>query len=134
MGLPRDAGHAGILLVAQTTTATTLQRPCGAAAEVTSFEPFTLLTALAAVTDRIGFVAAASTTFEAPHHLARRLSSLDHISNGRAAWNIVTISNPDAAKNFELEDHADHGERYERACEFCDVVTGLWATSGERVE
>lgn len=92
----------------------------------TSFEPFTLLSAIAAVTERIGLVATASTTFEAPYHLARRFASLDHISNGRAGWNIVTTANPDAALNFGLSDHVEHGERYDRAREFFDVVTGLW--------
>ncbi|OLP61976.1 monooxygenase [Xaviernesmea oryzae] len=93
---------------------------------VTSFEPFTLLSALAAVTERIGLAATASTTFEEPYHVARRFASLDHISNGRAAWNIVTTANPDAALNFGLDDHVEHGERYRRAREFVDVVTGLW--------
>ena len=93
---------------------------------VTSFEPFTLLSALAAVTERIGLVATASTTFDQPYHVARRFASLDHISGGRAGWNIVTTSNPDAARNFGLDDHVEHGERYARAREFFDVVTGLW--------
>ncbi|MFB9948622.1 LLM class flavin-dependent oxidoreductase [Rhizobium puerariae] len=93
---------------------------------VTSFEPFTLLSALAAVTDRIGLAATASTTFDEPYHVARRFASLDHISNGRAAWNIVTTSNPDAARNFGFDEHVEHGERYRRAREFYDVVTGLW--------
>ncbi|MBB4566325.1 LLM class flavin-dependent oxidoreductase [Rhizobium leucaenae] len=93
---------------------------------VTSFEPFTLLSALAAVTERIGLVATASTTFDQPYHIARRFASLDHISGGRAGWNIVTTSNPDAALNFGQEEHMEHGERYHRAREFYDVVTGLW--------
>ncbi|MDR6099953.1 FMN-dependent oxidoreductase (nitrilotriacetate monooxygenase family) [Agrobacterium larrymoorei] len=93
---------------------------------VTSFEPFTLLSALASVTERIGLAATASTTFDEPYHVARRFASLDHISGGRAAWNIVTTSNPDAARNFGLSDHVEHGERYKRAREFFDVVTGLW--------
>ncbi|GJD53791.1 Nitrilotriacetate monooxygenase component A [Methylobacterium crusticola] len=92
----------------------------------TSFEPFTLLSALAAVTERIGLVATASTTFDQPFHIARRFASLDHISGGRAGWNIVTTSNPDAALNFGLDDHVPHDERYVRAREFYDVVTGLW--------
>jgi FMN-dependent oxidoreductase (nitrilotriacetate monooxygenase family) len=92
----------------------------------TSFEPFTLLSALSAVTERIGLVATASTTFDAPYHIARRFASLDHLSGGRAGWNIVTTSNPDAALNFGLEEHMEHGERYARAREFYDVVTGLW--------
>ncbi len=93
---------------------------------VTSFEPFTLLSALAAVTDKIGLAATASTTFDEPYHIARRFASLDHISQGRAAWNIVTTSNPDAALNFGKEEHLVHDERYKRAREFFDVVTGLW--------
>lgn len=93
---------------------------------VTSFEPFTLLSALAGATERIGLVATASTTFDEPYHIARRFASLDHISGGRAGWNVVTTSNPDAARNFGLDDHMDHGERYVRAREFYDVVTGLW--------
>src|SRR3982074_3828700 len=93
---------------------------------VTSFEPLPLLPALAMVTERLGLVATASTTFDQPYHIARRFASLDHISGGRAGWNIVTTSNPDAALNFGLEEHAEHGERYRRAREFYDVVTGLW--------
>src|SRR5271169_5253520 len=92
----------------------------------TSFEPFTLLSALSQVTERIGLVATGSTTFDAPYHIARRFASLDHLSEGRAGWNIVTSSNPDAALNFGLDEHMEHGERYERAREFYDVVTGLW--------
>ncbi len=93
---------------------------------VTSFEPFTLLSALSAVTEHIGLIATGSTTFDEPYHVARRFASLDHISGGRAGWNIVTTSNPDAALNFGLEDHMEHAERYRRAREFYDVVTGLW--------
>ena len=93
---------------------------------VTSFEPFTLLSALAAVTERIGLVATASTTFDAPYHVARRFASLDHLSGGRAGWNIVTTANPDAALNFGYDEQMDHDARYVRAREFYDVVTGLW--------
>ncbi|UFN51300.1 LLM class flavin-dependent oxidoreductase [Roseomonas sp. OT10] len=98
---------------------------------VTSFEPFTLLSALAMVTERIGLVATASTTFDEPFHIARRFASLDHISGGRAGWNIVTTANPDAALNFGREDQMEHGERYRRAREFYDVVTGLWDSFAE---
>src|ERR1700720_4208388 len=93
---------------------------------VTSFEPFTLLSALSQVTQRIGLIATGSTTFDAPYHIARRFASLDHLSGGRAGWNIVTTSNPDAALNFGLEEHMEHAERYARAREFYDFVTGLW--------
>ncbi|MBX9607127.1 MAG: LLM class flavin-dependent oxidoreductase [Gammaproteobacteria bacterium] len=95
-------------------------------ATVTSFDPPTLLPALAAVTERIGLIATGSTTFDSPYHLARRFAALDHLSGGRAGWNIVTTSNPDAALNFGLTEHMEHDERYVRAREFYDVVTGLW--------
>ncbi|MBV8392653.1 MAG: LLM class flavin-dependent oxidoreductase, partial [Alphaproteobacteria bacterium] len=68
----------------------------------------------------------ASTTFEPAYTIARRFASLDHISEGRAGWNIVTTSNPDAAQNFGMDDQMEHDERYARAREFYDVVTGLW--------
>jgi alkanesulfonate monooxygenase len=100
-------------------------------ATVTSFEPFTLLSALAVTTERIGLVATASTTFDSPYHIARRFASLDHLSGGRAGWNIVTTSNPDAALNFGMDDHMEHDERYRRAREFYDVVTGLWDSFAE---
>lgn len=93
---------------------------------VTSFEPFTLLSALAGATERIGLIATASTTFDEPFHIARRFASLDHLSGGRAGWNIVTTANPDAALNFGYDDEIDHDERYRRAREFHEVVTGLW--------
>ena len=95
-------------------------------ATVTSFDPLTLLPALAVVTERLGLIATASTTFEQPYIIARKFASLDHLSNGRAGWNLVTTSNPDAALNFGLEEHMEHDERYRRAREFYDVVTGLW--------
>jgi FMN-dependent oxidoreductase (nitrilotriacetate monooxygenase family) len=93
---------------------------------VTSFEPFTLLSALAGATERIGLVATASTTFDEPYHVARRFASLDHLSGGRAGWNVVTTANPENAKNFGYEEQPDHAARYARAREFYDVVTGLW--------
>jgi alkanesulfonate monooxygenase len=92
----------------------------------TSFEPFTLLSALAMVTQRIGLVATASTTYDEPFHVARRFASLDHISGGRAGWNIVTTGNPETAANFGQDDHLEHATRYARAREFHQVVTGLW--------
>lgn len=95
-------------------------------ATVTSFDPLTLLPALAQHTSRLGLIATASTTFEPPYTIARRFASLDHISEGRAGWNIVTTSNPDAAQNFGMHDQMEHDERYRRAREFYDVVTGLW--------
>ncbi|MCE7795394.1 LLM class flavin-dependent oxidoreductase [Sphingobium sufflavum] len=93
---------------------------------VTSFEPLTLLSALAMVTERIGLIATTSTTYDEPFHIARRIASLDHISGGRAGWNVVTTSNPEASLNFGKDDHLEHDRRYARAREFYDVVTGLW--------
>jgi FMN-dependent oxidoreductase (nitrilotriacetate monooxygenase family) len=95
-------------------------------ATVTSFDPMILLPAIAMATERLGLIATGSTTFDAPYHVARRFASLDHASEGRAAWNIVTTSNPDSALNFGLDEHMEHDERYRRAREFFDVVTGLW--------
>ena len=92
----------------------------------TSFEPFTLLSALSQVTEKIGLAATASTTYDEPYHIARRFASLDHLSNGRAAWNIVTTGNPESSKNFGQDEHMQHSDRYKRAREFYDVVTGLW--------
>jgi alkanesulfonate monooxygenase len=97
----------------------------------TSFEPFTLLSALSMATDCLGLMATGSTTYDEPYHIARRFASLDHISGGRAGWNIVTTSNPDASKNFGKEDHLEHSERYKRAREFYEVVTGLWDSWAE---
>ncbi|PLZ03919.1 nitrilotriacetate monooxygenase [Burkholderia sp. WAC0059] len=95
---------------------------------VAQFEPLTLLSALAAVTGRIGLVGTASTSFNEPYHVARKFASLDHISGGRAGWNLVTTSNGHEAKNFNLDEHIAHAERYERAVEFAEVVEGLWDT------
>lgn len=90
------------------------------------FEPLTLLTALAAATSRIGLIGTASTTYYEPYNLARLYASLDHISGGRAGWNIVTTSAPNAGANFGLTQNPSHAERYARAAEFVDVVTKLW--------
>src|SRR5256884_2695110 len=100
-------------------------------ATVTPFDPLTLLPVLAVHTEHLGLIATASTTFEPAYTIARRFASLDHISNGRAGWNLVTTSNPDAALNFGLTEHMEHGERYRRAREFYDVVTGLWDSWAE---
>ncbi len=91
-----------------------------------AMDPFVILSALAAVTTRIGLIGTASTTFEHPYHLARRFASLDHISRGRAGWNIVTSSNVLEARNFGLEAMPEHAERYARAADTVDAVTALW--------
>src|SRR3954471_16510038 len=96
------------------------RRPAG------SLEPTVLLTAIAAVTSRIGLIATASTTYNDPFNLARRFASVDHVSGGRAGWNVVTTAAPDAAANFGLDGQPTHLERYERADEFMAVAYGLW--------
>src|SRR5579863_9629216 len=95
-------------------------------AQNAELEPITLLSALAAVTRRIGLVATASTTYNEPFHVARKYASLDHISGGRAGWNIVTSWSDEEARNFNRDQHLDYDTRYERATEFARVVTGLW--------
>jgi FMN-dependent oxidoreductase (nitrilotriacetate monooxygenase family) len=88
------------------------------------WDPLTLLPALAVVTSRIGLISTANTTYNEPYTLARRLASLDHLSEGRAGWNLVTSLG--GAENFNLDEHVLHAKRYERAQEFVDVITGLW--------
>ncbi|MND30886.1 Nitrilotriacetate monooxygenase component A [compost metagenome] len=92
---------------------------------VARFEPLTLLSALAMVTEKIGLAATASTTYGEPYHTARAFASIDHLSHGRAAWNIVTTSYARTANNFS-KSHPEHDERYAVAEEFVDVVRGLW--------
>ncbi len=90
------------------------------------FEPVTLLSALAMVTSHIGLVATTTTTYDEPFSVARRFASLDHISGGRAGWNLVTTSNPGDALNFSHEEHVPRDDRYARAGEFASIVKGLW--------
>jgi FMN-dependent oxidoreductase (nitrilotriacetate monooxygenase family) len=90
------------------------------------FEPLTLLAALSQSTIHIGLGATVSTSFGEPYHVARTFASLDHISNGRAGWNVVTSTHDKAALNFSKTKLAEHDLRYEVATEFVDVVRGLW--------
>lgn len=96
------------------------RRPAG------SLDPLIVLTALAAVTERIGLIATASTTYNSPYNLARRFASIDIVSGGRAGWNVVTTAGRDIAHNFGLDDQPAHAERYERAAEFLEVAYKLW--------
>jgi FMN-dependent oxidoreductase (nitrilotriacetate monooxygenase family) len=93
---------------------------------IANMEPITLLSALAAVTRHIGLVATASTSYNEPYHVARKFASLDHISKGRAGWNLVTSGQAADAYNFSRDEHYEHGVRYNRAREFAQVVVGLW--------
>lgn len=96
------------------------RRPAG------KLEPTLLLAALVTTTSRIGLIATASTSYNEPYNLARRFASLDHLSGGRAGWNIVTTAGDVAARNFGLDDQPLHKTRYERADEFLEVATKLW--------
>ena len=89
-------------------------------------EPMTAIAGLAAVTSRIGLISTCTTSYNEPYNVARRFLTIDHISGGRVGWNLVTSQAEDEAMNFGLERHIEHGERYERASEFHDVVRGLW--------
>ncbi len=105
----------------------------------TQFDPISVLSALAAVTHHIGLVGTGSTTYNKPWELARRFATLDHLSGGRAGWNIVTTVTPLAAANFGEAAHPDHADRYARAHEFVEVVMRVWdswdddAVIGDRV-
>ena len=94
------------------------------------FEPVTLFAAVAQHTQHIGFVATATTTYEEPYTIARKFASLDHLSGGRAAWNVVTTSNAEDALNFSYDEHVARERRYDRAREAVAVVRGLWDSWG----
>jgi FMN-dependent oxidoreductase (nitrilotriacetate monooxygenase family) len=89
-------------------------------------EPVSLIAGLAAVTSHIGLISTCTTTYNEPYNVARRFATIDHISGGRAGWNLVTSQVEDEAGNFGLARHVDHAKRYDRAIEFYDVVAGLW--------
>jgi FMN-dependent oxidoreductase (nitrilotriacetate monooxygenase family) len=93
-----------------------------------ALDPFTILGALSRETSHIGLVATASTTYSAPYALARAVLSVDHISRGRAGWNVITTMDPAASKNFGFAVHPDRAERYRRAAEFTAVVRALWTS------
>jgi FMN-dependent oxidoreductase (nitrilotriacetate monooxygenase family) len=95
------------------------------------FEPTTVLSAVAMMTRKIGLVATATTTYDEPWSVARRFASLDHISKGRAGWNLVTTSYAGDALNFSRDEHMPREERYSRAEEFHDVVVDLWDSWAE---
>jgi len=123
-----EAGKLDFFFMADTLASRTgdmagIKRQCAYTAH---FEPITLMAGLAAATQRIGLAATISSTYSEPYNVARQFASLDHISGGRAGWNVVTTAYGAAAANFGRETHEDHGRRYQRANEFVDVVNGLW--------
>ena len=93
---------------------------------IVKLEPTATLAALAVGTSHIGLIATATTTYNEPYNIARRFATIDHISKGRSGWNLVTSQTEDEAGNFGLDQHVAHADRYERAIEFYEVVTGLW--------
>lgn len=119
-----EAGKLDMLFVSDALSLTPLSHP----SELVRFEPTTLISALAMLTSKIGLAATVSTTYNEPYHVARKLASIDHLSKGRSAWNIVTSYYEQEAANFGLDKHPEHGERYKRANEFVDVVKKLWSS------
>ncbi|MET0365618.1 MAG: LLM class flavin-dependent oxidoreductase [Sphingobium sp.] len=99
--------------------------------ETPNLDPALLLSAMAVVTQSVGLIGTASTTYMQPYDLARRFATLDHVSRGRAGWNIVTSTMENEAHNFGREAHMGHADRYERAAEFVDVATRLWDSWSE---
>src|SRR5262249_21639883 len=91
-----------------------------------NIDSISILSAVAGATERVGLVATLSTTYNDPFAIARRFATLDHLSGGRAGWNIITTANDDAAYNFSRKSHMEKTLRYQRAREFVDVCKGLW--------
>ncbi len=98
----------------------------GYGSRVILFEPITLLSSLSSVTKHIGLIGTSSTTYKHPYNIAREYASLDHISNGRAGWNLVTSSKQNTAGNFGYVKHLEHDERYIKAEESCSIIKKLW--------
>lgn len=123
-----ERGLFDLVFVADSFAVRGLQNPdaLGRTARSVGLEPLTLLSALAATTTHIGLIGTATTTYSEPYTLARQFASLDHLSNGRAGWNLVTSNNASEALNFSRDAHASHADRYDRAEEFVAVVKGLW--------
>ncbi|CAH0259103.1 LLM class flavin-dependent oxidoreductase [Peribacillus simplex] len=121
-----ERGKFDLLFLADHVSLSTLDEKVLTQTVNTRFEPFTLLSALSAVTKNIGLVGTVSTTYNEPYHVARKFASLDHLSNGRAGWNVVTSGSDSEARNFNLDAHPLHEKRYERAEEFVNVAQKLW--------
>src|ERR1700733_6228600 len=112
--------HALFLAEQLTNQENGVERPCG------TFDTGIVLSFMAAVTEKIGLIGTASTTYNEPYELARRFATLDHLSGGRVGWNSIATQNPHTAEQFGSSEHPDHEVRYERADEFMNVVLKLW--------
>ena len=126
-----ERGKLDLLFIADGNAVRQMDKPALFAANSPSdrpavFEPVTMLSAVAMFTNHIGLLATATTTYEEPYLMARKFGSLDHISKGRACWNVVTTSYPGDSVNFGLDEHVPRADRYERAEEFLQVCKGLW--------
>lgn len=128
MAREAERGCFDLVFMADTLALIPTQLPAtlGHTPPIAHLEPLTLLSALAAVTTHIGLAGSATTTYNHPYQVARLFASLDHISAGRAGWNLITSGNPAEAWNFGYDRHPDHADRYDRAREFAEVVFGLW--------
>ena len=131
-----ERGKLDLLFIADGNAVRQMDKPALFAANSPSdrpavFEPVTMLSAVAMFTRHIGLLATATTTYEEPYLLARKFASLDHLSKGRACWNIVTTSYPGDSVNFGRVEHLGRAERYERAEEFVEVCKGLWDSWAE---
>lgn len=131
-----ERGKLDLLFIADGNAVRQMDKPALYAANSPSdrpavFEPTTMLSAVAMVTQHIGLLATATTTYEEPYLLARKFASLDHIGHGRACWNIVTTSYPGDSVNFGKPEHASRPDRYERAEEFVEICKGLWDSWAE---
>src|SRR6185369_8513399 len=117
-----EAGKFDFLFVADSVFVTAKSSPH----YLNRFEPLTILSSLAAVTEHIGLVGTLTVSYSEPFNVARQFSSLDHLSGGRAGWNVVTSWLGDTAANFSKTEHPAHDVRYRIAAEYLDVVQGLW--------
>lgn len=99
--------------------------------DATRLDPLPILGAMAARTSHLGLGATRSTSYDQPYHIAREFATLDHLSAGRAAWNVVTSMNDAEAQNFGVDQHLEHDKRYDRADEFLEVATSLWGSWDE---
>ena len=117
-----EAGKFDFLFVADSVFITARSSPH----YLNRFEPLTILSALAGATSHIGLVATLTVSYSEPYNVARQFASLDHISGGRAGWNVVTSWLEGSAANFSKSEHYAHDVRYRLAGEYLDVVQGLW--------
>ncbi len=121
-----ENGFIDFIFLADTPSVFQDDKGSGYGSRIILFEPITLLSSLSSVTKNIGLIGTSSTTYKHPYNIAREYASLDHISNGRAGWNLVTSSKKNTAGNFGYLTHLEHDERYIKAEESCNIIKKLW--------